>query len=139
MSYVIAGVFSGLVMASVTMTIGPLLLFFMAKNPTPGFERLQERVSPMQMTMGLLAVSYPLWTALGGAAGLLYRASVNLAPGGGLGSPNLVFTFAVLLFAVGIAAPIVIVLRRAPLGVAATLAAFAADFGWLLPFMAREM
>ena len=137
MSYVVAGVFSGLLMASITMTVGPLALFFMAKDPSPGFRRLQERVSPMYMTMGLLAVSYPLWTVVGGIAGLLYRVSANTVPGGGLGSSNLVFTLAVLVFAAGVTVPVVVVLRRAPVGVAVLLAAFAGDFGWLLPFLAR--
>ena len=116
MSYVIAGVFSGLLMASVTMTVGPLMLFFMAKDPSPGFQSLLERVSPMKMVMGLLAVSYPLWTIAGGVAGLIYRVSFEAFPGGGLGSQNLVFTLAVLLFAAGVAAPIFVVLRRMPVG-----------------------
>jgi len=137
MSYVIAGVFSGLLMASVTMTVGPLTLFFMAKNPSPGFQDLLVRVPPMKMTMGLLAVSYPLWTVIGGLAGLVYRVSFEAFPGGGLWSQNLVFTLAVLLFAGCIAAPIVVVLRRVPVGAAVLIVVFAGNFGWLLPFMAR--
>ena len=137
MSYVIAGVFSGLLMASVTMTVGPLMLFFMAKDPSPGFQSLLERVSPMKMVMGLLAVSYPLWTIAGGVAGLIYRVSFEAFPGGGLGSQNLVFTLAVLLFAAGVAAPIFVVLRRMPVGAAVLIVVFAGNFGWLLPFLAR--
>ena len=137
MSYVIAGVFSGLLMASVTMTVGPLALFFMAKDPSPGFQGLLERLSPMKMTMGLLAVSYPLWTIVGGIAGLMYRVSFEAFPGGGLWSQNLVFTIAVLLFAACVAAPIPVVLRRMPAGAAVLIVVFAVNFGWLLPFMAR--
>lgn len=137
MSYAIAGVFSGLLMASVTMTVGPLALFFMAKDPSPGFQSLLERVSPMKMTMGLLAVSYPLWTILGGVAGLVYWVSFEAFPGGGLGSQNLVFTLGVLLFATCIAAPILVVLRRLPASAAVLIVVFAGNFGWLLPFMAR--
>ena len=137
MSYVIAGVFSGLLMASVTMTVGPMVLFFMAKDPSPGFQRLLDRVPPMRMVMGLLAVSYPLWTIFGAVAGLLYRVSYEAAPGGGLWSPNFVFTLGVLLFAAGVAAPIVVVLRRMPVGASVLILVFAGNFGWLLPFMAR--
>ena len=91
----------------------------------------------MKMTMGLLAVSYPLWTLLGGVAGLVYRVSFEAFPGGGLGSQNLVFTLAVLLFAACVAAPILVALRRLPASAAVLIVVFAGNFGWLLPFMAR--
>jgi hypothetical protein len=70
-------------------------------------------------------------------AGLLYRISDAEAPGGGLGSPNLVFTVAMLVVAIMMATPLAILLRRVAPGVAAMTLLFVGIFGWLLPFMAR--
>ena len=137
MSYVIAGALSGLLMASVTVALGPIMLFNLAKDPSPFFRELLRRVPPIYMTMGLVAVSYPAWTAIGAAAGALYGVSSEQAPGGGMGSSNLVFTAAIVVVAIMMAAPLALLLRRVLAGVAAMTIIFVGLFGWLLPFLAR--
>ena len=137
MTQLLAGVFSGLLMASATVAIGPIMLFYLAKDPSPYFQGVLRRVPPIYMTMGLVAVAYPAWIAVGAAAGLLYGISEQETPGGGIGSSNLVFTVAMLVIAVMMAPPLAILLRKVVLGMAALTLLFVGVFGWLLPFMAH--
>lgn len=134
---VIAGAFSGLLMAVITVAVGPILLFRMAKNPTPFFRALLERVPPIYMTMGIVVMAYPAWTVVGVVMGILYGVSDAEAPGGGLGSSNLVFTVAVSAILVLMAAPFAVLLKSARMTIALTTLLLVGMFGWLLPFMAR--
>ena len=137
MSYLIAGAFSGLLMASVTAAFGPIMLFSLSKDPTPIFRAILNRVPPIYMTLGLVVLTYPAWTVAGGAAGLLYRVSLEQIPGKGLGSPNLAFTIAIVVVAIMLVTPVALLLRRVIAGLAAMTVIFIGVFGWLLPFMAR--
>ena len=65
MTYVIAGVTSGLLMASSFVVLGPLILFFISKNPTPRFQIILEKVTPLRLVMGVIILSYPFWTIVG--------------------------------------------------------------------------
>ena len=137
MSYVLAGATSGLFMASVFVAIGPVMLFILAKDPPPALHSVLVRVPPMTMMMGMLVLAYPTWAVIGIALGLLYRASSSEAAAGGLGSPNLGFTAAVIAAAIILSLPPAVLLRRVLAGVAAMALTFAGVFGWLLPFLAR--
>ena len=124
----------GLLMASVFITVGEIMLFLLYKNRTPEMEPFFERMSPSSLALGIVAVAYPAWGGIGAMLALLYLISVREAPGGGLGSPNLVFTLAVLVVTLLMVAPIAILLRRAILGVLALTLTFVGLFGWLLPY-----
>ena len=137
MSYAIAGATIGLLMASVVVGVGPIMLFALARDPSPFLRSMLEKVSPMALIMALVVLAYPTWGVVGAALGLLYRASTVEAPGGGLGSPNLVYTLAIVAVALVMALPIAFLLRRVVVGVAALTLTFAGLFGWLLPFFAR--
>ena len=134
---VIAGAFSGLLIAAITVAVGPILLFRMAKNPTPFFRTLLERVPPIYMTMGIVVMAYPAWTVVGIVMGVLYGVSDAEAPGGGLGSSNLVYTVVVTAILVLMAAPFAVLLRNSRMTIALTTLLLVGMFGWLLPFMAR--
>ena len=67
---------------------------------------------------------------------LLFTISSERAPGAGIGSPNLVFTTAVLVVTVMLAAPVALLLRRVLSGVLTLTLAFIGVFGWLLPYFA---
>ena len=136
MSYVFAGAFGGVLMALVSTTVGSLMLFFLTKDPAPWFAALEERLSPMQMTMGLVILGYPIWALLGGMLGILYWASTEAAPAGGVGSPNLVFTVLVVVASAAAIAPFVLLLRRVVAGFVAMALCFAGVFGWLVPHVA---
>ena len=69
--------------------------------------------------------------------GVLYLVSVEQAPGGGLGSPNLAFTAAVVVIGAAMAAPFALLLRRVVAGVVAIALAFIGVFGWMLPYFAE--
>ncbi len=136
-SDVIAGIFSGLLMAAVTVLVGPIILFQMSKNPSPWFQALLRRVHPIYVTMGLVVIAYPTWTLVGAVVGILYGATFKETTIGGLGSPHLVYTVAIVIILVMMAAPFALLLRSARLGIAVTMLVIASIFGWLLPFLAR--
>ena len=136
MSYVVAGVVSGLLMAAVFMVVVPLMLFFLFKDAPPWFLALINRVPPMTLMMGLLIFAYPTWALIGAVLGLLLLVTEGGAPREGLGSQNLVFTLAIAIGAVLMVAPIVVLTRRVAAGAAALTLGFIVAFGWVLPFLA---
>ena len=126
----------GLLMASVFIAVGELMLFFIVKKRPPELRFLLDTMSPSFMAMGIVAVAFPMWGAIGAVTGVLYQISLNEAPGGGIGSPNMVFTLAVVIVSVLMAAPFFILLRSVlPYVVALTLI-FVGLFGWFLPYFA---
>lgn len=136
MNELIAGAATGLLMASLFICAGMLMLFFMVKNPSPGIEPIFQRLSPATIAMGVVAAAYPFWGAIGALSGLLYRISLEQAPGAGIGSPNMVFTLGVVIAAVMMAAPFMILLRQVLAGVLAITLTFIGVFGWFLPYFA---
>ena len=97
---------------------------------------VMEKYPPMTLAMGTVAVSYPTWAVMGGILALLYQVCLQQAPGSGLGSPNLVYTLAILGMAVMLATPLAILFRRMLIGVLAVTLTFLAIFGWFLPYFA---
>ena len=85
--------------------------------------------------LGLVVLAYPTWTLVGGLLGLLYRLSLQEAPGAGLGSGNLVYTFALALVTLVVAVPTALLLHRVASGVVAIAVASMGIYGWLLPFL----
>ena len=127
----------GLLMASIFITVGELMLFFLYKNRTPAMERFFESIPPARLAMAIVALAYPTWAGLGAMFALLYLISTREAPGGGLGSPNLVFTAAVVVVSLMMAAPIAYLLRRVFMGVVVLTITFVGLFGWFLPYFVR--
>ena len=132
----IAGMTLGMLMASVFICTVALMLFFMMKSASLAAARLMEGRRPIVVGLGAVAVAYPGWAAIGGLCGVLYRISVDQAPGGGLGSPNLVYTLGVAVAVVLLAAPLAVLLRRALPGVAIITLTAIGVFGWFLPYYA---
>ena len=136
MSYLVAGVVSGLLMAAVFLVVVPLMLFFLFKSGPPWFLALMKRVPPMRLMMGLLIVAYPTWALVGMVLGLLLLATEAAVPRDGLGSENLLFTLAVTVGALVLVAPYVVLTRRVTPGPAVLTLTFILVFGWVLPFLA---
>ncbi len=132
----IAGMTLGMLMASVFICTVALMLFFMMKSGSPAAGRLVENRSPTIVGLGAVAVAYPTWAVIGGVCGVLYRISLEQVPGGGLGSPNLVYTLGVAVAVLLLAAPLAVLLRRAIAGVAIITLAAIGVFGWFLPYYA---
>ncbi len=132
----LAGMVAGLVMATVFLGAGILFLFTHRDLYDRLAARLPRGLSPTGVLLALFVGVPPLWGLIGAVAGLLYHLADSSHPGGALGSPNLVFTMAILCLA-ALAALVLLVIRRgfARLGLAAAIA-FAAIFGWVLPLLA---
>ncbi len=123
-------------MASVFITVSMVSLFFVLKDRRERMMPVMQKYPPMTLAMGTVAVSYPTWAVMGGILALLYRVCLEQAPGGGLGSPNLAYTLAILGVAFALAAPLAIVFRRMIIGVLTITLTFLAIFGWFLPYFA---
>jgi hypothetical protein len=134
MTVVIAGSASGFIMALVFAAAGAVMLFSIAKDPPPAFRLIFEKFRPATLGMAMVTLGYPVWGIIGTLMGLLYRISSEEAPGPGMGSPNMVFTLAVVAMAVMMAAPFAVLLRRHLVGVLIIALAFMGLFGWFLPF-----
>ena len=137
MSELIAGAASGFLMASVFVSGGMLMLFSIVKNPTPAFQYIFQSFAPAKIAMSVVVLAYPTWGTIGAVAGLLYKISVEQIPGGGIGSPNMVFTLGIIVVAVLMAAPFMILLRQVLAGVLTMTVMFIGIFGWFLPYFAR--
>ena len=137
MNELIAGMTLGLLMASVFICAAMLMLFSMVKNATArGAESPLGERTPMTVALGVVATAYPGWAVVGGMCGVLYRISVEQAPGGGLGSPNVLYTLGVLVAVLMLAAPFAVLLRRMLAFVVTLTLCAVAIFGWFLPYYA---
>ena len=138
MSDVIAGAVSGLFMAAVFVAIAPVMLFFIAKDPSPRLRALLRRTSLLNFVMALVVLAYPVWAISGVALGLLFRVTAPEAAGGGMGSLNPLYTLAVVGVAIAVALPSALLLKRVVAGVAALALTFILVFGLLLPLLASR-
>ena len=134
MTTLVAGAASGLLMASIFVCGGVLTLFPLVRDPSPQFRAIMRNTPPGTMVIGLTVLAYPVWGIIGVVMGVLYSISVEQVPGRGLGSPNLVFTVAVVVVGVMMAAPFAVLLRRVVAGVVGITLAFIGVFGWFLPY-----
>lgn len=137
MEEVFAGFVTGYGMALIFTGLVALMLVearsripFLAKAIAPN-------ISAVALTVPISLIAFLLWTAIGMLLGLLYRYTLEEAPGGGLGSPNLLYTVLIISFAGLTLATIVAAFRRLPWQVAAMGLSFIALFGWVLPHLAQ--
>ena len=135
MASFIAGAAAGLIYMLVFVAVGPVMVFSLARDSESRAAAFVRRVNPTTLMLGLVVAAYPIWTLFGGMLGLLYRLSIQAAPGSGLGSGNLAYTLALALVTLMVAVPAVVLLRRVALGVVVIAVAFVGIYGWLLPFL----
>jgi hypothetical protein len=137
MSEVLAGLVCGYILSLIATPLVALTLLRMrARFPAV------ERTVPQQVPFPALAVvihgfALMAFTALGMVFGLILSGIEERVPEGGLGSPNGVFTLAVLLWTVVAFAPIIVLLRPVRRQAAAMAILFALLFGWLMPYLAQ--
>jgi hypothetical protein len=132
----IDGAVLGMLMASVFITVSMISLFLVLKNRRDQMMPVMEKYPPRTIAMGIVALSYPTWAVFGGILALLYRVSLEQAPGSGIGSPNLAYTLAISGVAVLLASPLAILFRHMLIGVLVITLIFIAIFGWFLPYFA---
>ena len=131
----IAGAAAGLVFMLLFVAVAPVMVFSLARDTESRVGAFVRRVNPTTLMLGLVVLAYPTWTLVGGLLGLLYRLSLQGAPGAGLGSGNLVYTFALALVTLVVAVPTALLLRRVASGVVPIAVASMGIYGWLLPFL----
>jgi len=126
--YIMALIFTGLV----------ALMLVQARSRLPYLAKaIAPNVSAVALTVPISLIAFLLWTAIGMLLGLLYRYTLEEAPGGGLGSPNILYTLLILSFAGLTLTAVVAAFRRLPWQVAAIGLSFIALFGWVLPRLAQ--
>ncbi len=136
MAILIAGLASGVFMAQVFITVGCVTAFFALKDPPPAIAVMLARFPPGVFVMTIVIFAYPVWGVIGIVSAFLFIALQNAAPGGGLGSPNMVYTVGVSLAAIALALPLTVLAGRLWPGVAGVSLAAIAIFGWMLPLFA---
>ncbi len=94
-------------------------------------------ISAVALAVPISLIAFLLWTAIGMLVGLLYRYTLEEAPGGGLGSPNLLYTLLIISFAGLSLTAVVAAFRRLPWQLAVVGLSFVALFGWVLPRLAQ--
>lgn len=109
-----------------------------ARSQVPFLSKaIAPNLNAVQLAVPISLLAFLLWTMVGLLLGLAYRAARLDLAGGGLGSPNWPFTLAVLLAALAFLAVVYYAWRRVRLPVLLTTAAFAAMFGWGMPYLAE--
>jgi hypothetical protein len=137
MEEVFAGFVSGYIMALIFTGLAALMIV-QARSRIPYLVKaIAANISPIALTVPISLIAFLLWTAIGMFLGLLYRYTLEEAPGGGLGSPNLLYTLLIISFAGLTLTAIVATFRRLPWQVAAMGLSFIAIFGWALPRLAQ--
>jgi hypothetical protein len=137
MEEVFAGFVSGYIMALIFSGLAALIIVN-ARSRLPYLAKaIAPNVSAVALAVPVSLIAFLLWTAIGMFLGLLYRYTLEEAPGGGLGSPNLLYTVLVISFAGLTLTAVVAAFRRLPWQVAVMGLSFVALFGWVLPRLAQ--
>ncbi len=137
MEEVFAGFVSGYIMAIIFSGLAALMIVD-ARSRIPFLVKaIAPNISAVALAVPISLIAFLLWTAVGMLLGLLYRYTLQEAPGGGLGSPNLLYTVLIISFGGLNLIAIVTAFRRLPWQVAAIVLSFIALFGWALPRLAQ--
>lgn len=137
MEEVFAGFVTGYIMALIFTGLAALMLVE-ARSRLPYLAKaIAANISAVALTVPISLIAFLLWTAIGMFLGLLYRYTLEEAPGGGLGSPNLLYTVLIISFGGLTLTAVVAAFRRLPWQVAAMGLSFIALFGWVLPRLAQ--
>ena len=132
-----AGFVTGYCMALIFTGLAALMLVE-ARSRVPFLAKaIAPNISAIALTVPISLFAFLLWTAIGMLLGLLYRYTLEEAPGGGLGSPNLLYTVLIISFGGLTLTTLVAAFRRLPWQVAAMGLSFIALFGWALPRLAQ--
>jgi len=137
MEEVFAGFVTGYIMALIFTGLAALMLI-QARSRLPYLaQAIAPNISAVALTVPISLIAFLLWTAIGMLLGLLYRYTLEEAPGSGLGSPNILYTLLITSFAALTLTTAVAAFRRLPWQVVAIGLSFIALFGWVLPRLAQ--
>lgn len=137
MEEVFAGFVSGYIMALIFTGLAALMIV-QARSRIPYLVKaIAPNISVVALAIPISLIAFLVWTAIGMLVGLLYRYTLEEAPGGGLGSPNLLYTLLIISFAGLSLTAVVTAFRRLPWQLAVMALSFIALFGWVLPRLAQ--
>jgi hypothetical protein len=137
MEEIFAGFVSGYIMALVFTGLAAVMIVE-ARSRIPYLAKaIAPNISAVALAVPISIIAFLLWTAVGMFLGLLYRYTLEETPGGGLGSPNLLYTVLIISFGSLTLAAVVAAFRRLPWQVAVMGISFIAVFGWVLPQLAQ--
>jgi hypothetical protein len=137
MEEVFAGFVTGYIMALIFTGLVALMIV-QARSRLPYLaQAIAANISAVALTVPISLIAFLLWTAIGMLLGLLYRYTLEEASGGGLGSPNILYTVLIISFGGLTLTVLVAAFRRLPWQVAAMGLSFIALFGWVLPRLAQ--
>ena len=137
MEEVFAGFVSGYIMGLIFTGLVALMIV-QARSRIPYLAKaIAPNISAVALTVPISLIAFLVWTAIGMLVGLLYRYTLEEAPGGGLGSPNLLYTLLIISFAGLSLTGAVAAFRRLPWQLAVMGLSFVALFGWILPRLAQ--
>ena len=137
MEEVFAGFVTGYIMALIFTGLAALMIVD-ARSRLPYLAKaIAPNISAVALTVPISLIASLVWTAAGMLLGLLYRYTLQEAPGGGLASPNLLYTVLIISFGGLSLAAIAAAFRRLPWQVAAMGLSFIVLFGWVLPRLAQ--
>jgi len=137
MEEVFAGFVTGYIMALIFTGLAALMLIQARRRLPYLAQAVAPNISAVALTVPISLIAFLLWTAVGMLLGLLYRYTLEEAPGGGLGSPNILYTLLITSFAALTLTTAVAAFRRLPWQVVAIGLSFIALFGWVLPRLAQ--
>jgi len=137
MEEVFAGFVSGYIMALIFTGLAALMIVQAHSHVPYLVKAIAPNISVVALAIPISLIAFLVWTAIGMLVGLLYRYTLEEAPGGGLGSPNLLYTLLIISFAGLSLTAVVTAFRRLPWQLAVMGLSFIALFGWVLPRLAQ--
>ncbi len=135
MRYLVAGFIAGYAMSLAFTIVASWSLVRHRAAVTEAMGRLGAGPSIGRLAGGFVLLPFIGWGTLGLLLGVLYGGIERAAPGRGLASPNLPYTVLVLLV-IAAFLWVLVPFRRLWPEIASLFVAFAAIFGWLLPWLA---
>ena len=137
MTFVLAGVASGLVMSTVFIGVAPLMLLVLSKGSSSILRWFLGKGSPLLITMSVTVIAYPFWIIVGAILGLIYRLVAYDGAVSGPGSPNIGFSVAILAIVTTGTAVLALLVPGLKLGFSVLALAFVVSYGWLLPILSE--
>lgn len=137
-----AAIFSGFIIGyalSLLFTALAALALVDMRRRSPFLERaISPNINAIMLSVPLSMLSFLVWTAFGMMMGLFYHGLESAAPTGGIGSPNAVFTIAIVIVGALTLGAIYYAFEKLPSWqVTGFIALTVAGFGWLMPYLSQ--
>ena len=137
MNNVIAGIFSGLIMSSLSMVFGSLYLFSLVKSRSHTLNRILNRISPIYITLGLLVISYPVFILAGVLLGFFHLIVFSLLTKSSLIVSDTIFMITLIILVTTFTFLIKLISRNIPIIVIYFNIVFVLVYGLFIPLLTR--